>query len=78
MKAYKFILMSCLLIGILTLFGIILAGAFGRIVPEVAMGAGISVAVVDFFLLIAAKSTVEAELKIAAAKRVNESRTKTG
>lgn len=65
MKAYKFILMSGLLFGILALFGVIIAGAFGTIAPDAAFVAGASAAFVDFFLLIAAKSVVEAELKIA-------------
>lgn len=65
MKSYKVIVHISLLLGILTLFGIILGTAFGKIGFEVGFLSAMCTAFVDFLLLIAAKSIVEAELKIA-------------
>lgn len=74
MKAYKTIVLVCLLLGVILLFGLIAGTAFGKIGFDVGILSVTGTAFIDFCLLIAAKSTVEAELKIASASRSKDPR----
>ena len=65
MKAYKTIVLVCALVGILTLFGIIAATAFGKVAFDVGMLLIMGTAFIDLVLLYAAKEASVAEVKIA-------------